>query len=75
MISIEDAMRKADDEIAKVCRILLDRYRIGLLGERDPDVEAKVLQYEKELVAYRIKAVAEWQRELEVFCNEHRVLH
>jgi hypothetical protein len=34
-----------------------------------------VLQYEKELVAYRIKAVAEWQRELEVFGNEHRVLH
>jgi uncharacterized UPF0146 family protein len=75
MISCDDAIRLAVAELDRVIDINIDRYRITLQGERDPDVEAKVRMYEAQLAAYRTKTVAELEREIVEFCHATKVLH
>ena len=75
MISIEDAMRATADELDRIITIQIDRYRITLEGERDPDVEKKVQAYAQQLAAFRDEKLAETERELEQFCRDTRSIN
>ena len=73
MISYDDAMELAVEQINAACRKMLDDYADALRG--DPLIEEKIAHYEAVLDAQRAGYIEMIRREAWEFCCGQRTLH